>query len=174
MTPAMPRLRTRYYFDTVTLSNFALSDRLGLLVRRYGKRLHITHEVLAEIAAGAVGGYPALLNVEALAFRGAFTMAPPMTSRRERTLFRTFLQTIDPGEASCLACSSVRGGIIATDDRAAREICRSQGIHVTGTIGILKTCCDDGALRLDEADRILDSMVSQGYRSPVARISDLE
>ena len=48
-----------YYFDTVTLSNFALARRFDLLTGRYGGRLHITPEVLGEIMDGIAAGYSA-------------------------------------------------------------------------------------------------------------------
>ena len=56
LEPASPR----WYFDTVTLSNFALAGRLDLLIRRYGQRAHITPEVLDEVSDGIVAGFTGL------------------------------------------------------------------------------------------------------------------
>ena len=41
-------------FDTVVLSNFALSESLDILRTRYGGRGFVTSEVLDEIVAGVV------------------------------------------------------------------------------------------------------------------------
>jgi len=70
----MPRKHAAYYFDTVTLSNFALVDRMELLVKRYGRKLHITTEVENEIAAGIVAGYTSLERIECLLQRKVITL----------------------------------------------------------------------------------------------------
>ena len=71
------------------------------------------------------------------------------------------------------AWSSKRGGIVATDDRAARSACDYRRIPCTGTIGILRACCRDGSLSATEADAALQAMVDAGFYSPVHRLSDL-
>lgn len=168
----MPDPACTYYFDTVCLSNFALTDRLGILAARYGARLHITQEVLGEILDGIVAGYAALAGIETALNSGLFTLAPPLHAR-ERGDFRRLLRNLAAGEASCIACARSRGGVVVTDDRAAREWCRVEAVTMTGTIGILKACCLSGALSPRQADALLSSMVEAGYRSPVRLISSL-
>jgi predicted nucleic acid-binding protein len=169
----MRKRRSRYYFDAVTLSNFALVSRLDLLKGRYGRQLYITGEVLDELTAGAVSGYPRLNGVEKAVHRGEFTLDESLRSPKERTLYGSMLRHLSSGEASCITCAIIRGGIVVTDDRAARDCCTEHRILFTGTIGILKACCMDRTITTADADLILQNMIQEGYHSPVRRISDI-
>jgi predicted nucleic acid-binding protein len=160
------------FFDTVTLSNFALAGRLDLLLQRYGPRARVTPEVLDEVLEGIVVGYDALKDIEAAVESGSLGSTATL-SAEERGIYRELLRVFSPGEASCIACAKARGGIVVTDDRTARERSRDHGVAFTGTIGILKAPCLEGALAPDEADAVLKAMVDTGYFSPVRRISDL-
>jgi len=158
------------FFDTVTLSNFALARSLDLLITRYGDRAQVTQEVLNEVTDGIVAGYGPLSLVEEAVTSGKLNLAAAM-GPEERGMYREFLRVLAPGEASCIACATIRGGAVVTDDRTARDRCREHRIAFTGTIGILKACVRDKALLSVQADRILESMIAAGYRSPVARVS---
>ncbi len=142
------------FFDTVTLSNFALSGAFALL------------------AAGRIRGYSELKVVEQALAAGSILPAKPMTPP-ENQLFVDLLRTLGSGEASCVALARHRAGIVATDDRAARSSCAERGIPVTGTVGILKALCIDRTITSEEADAVLNRMVGAGFYSPVRRISDL-
>lgn len=161
-----------YYCDTVTLCNFALSKRLDLLITRYGTRLQVTPTVQDEIADGIAAGYPLLQEIEQAITTGLFSQADTL-NHTEREIFRTQLRTLSPGEASCIACAKIRGGIVITDDKAARVSCQDYNVKFTGTIGILKACCRDQMLTPQEADTVLQTMVDAGYFSPVSNISGL-
>ena len=167
----MPETK-RWYLDTVVLSNFTLAGRLDVLIRRYGKRAHLTQEVLGEISDGVAAGYAALRAVEDAVAARDLSSAKPLTVE-ERPLFGDLLRPLSSGEASCLACAQIRGGIVATDDRAARSACDDRRIPCTGTIGILRACCRDGSLSATEADAALQAMVDAGFYSPVRWLSDL-
>ncbi|MEX2048496.1 MAG: hypothetical protein WEB90_02860 [Gemmatimonadota bacterium] len=160
------------YFDTVTLSNFALASRTDLLTERYGTRACVTAEVLGEVTEGVAVGYPPLRAIIDAVEKGAFAASGGLTAE-EREVFATLLRVLSPGEASCIACAKLRSGIVVTDDRTARSCCREHDVAFTGTIGNLKACCVDGTLSPDEADATLGTMIEAGFFSPVARISDL-
>lgn len=168
----MPDRLADLFFDTVTLSNFALSGAFELLVDRYRLSLRVTEQVRAELAAGRIRGFSELEAVEQALAAGRILPAKPMTSP-ESELFLELLRTLGPGEASCVALARHRGGIVATDDRAARSSCAERGVAVTGTIGILKALCIDESITSEEADTVLSRMVEAGFYSPVRRISDL-
>lgn len=168
--PTVPETGCDYYMDTVTLSNFALSGRLDLLIARYGRRAMITPQVLDEIADGVVAGYSELRLVEAAVAEGEFSDAGGF-SAEERDFYRERLRTLSPGEASCVTLAQTRGGVVATDDRTARNCCFKGGVPFTGTIGIHKACVLDDVLPLQEADDVLRAMTRAGYHSPVRRIS---
>jgi predicted nucleic acid-binding protein len=173
-TPSAPEADSRgdLFFDAVTLSNFALIGRLDILVARYGARGRVGPEVLDELLDGIAAGYDRLGDVETALDAGSLADAPPL-SAEERRIYRELLRTLAPGEASCIARAISRGGVVVTDDRAARASAREHGVACTGTVGILKACCVDGTLRPSEADSILEAMVEGGYYGPVRRISDL-
>lgn len=160
------------FFDTVTLSNFALAGRLDLLVTRYGQRAHVAPEVLDEVIDGIVAGFPSLRDLEAAVGDGRLVSAPTLDAD-ERVVFRELLRILGPGEAACIACAKIRGGVVVTDDRTARECCVERGLPCTGTIGILKACVLDGTLTASTADEVLQAMIDAGYFAPVARISGL-
>jgi len=77
------------------------------------------------------------------------------------------------GEASCIAAAKIRSGIVVTDDRATRKICRQLEIPVTGTVGIFKASVLSGQLSLATADTHLKEMITAGFYSPVLNISDI-
>jgi predicted nucleic acid-binding protein len=162
----------KYYFDTVTLSNFALAGRVDLLISRYGQKALVTREVLDEIIDGIVAGYAALSEIESAVASGELGLTEPLVLS-ERDTYRKLLRILAPGEASCISCAMNRGGVVVTDDKTARDCCTERGITFTGTIGILIACYRDGELTSAEADVIVQAMIDAGYHSPVHRISDL-
>ncbi len=160
-----------YFFDTVTLSNFALADALELLLFRYRDRLKITDEVLDEIVEGVAAGYSELGDVvEVTEEEGDL---PVQLSTRERRLLSEIVGDLGRGEASCVAAGFHRGGVVVTDDKAARDCCSRRDIPFTGTIGILKAMCLEGQLSVDEADDVLGKIIAGGFYSPVRRIRDI-
>jgi len=167
----MPDADHRYFFDTVTISNFALAGCLGLLSRRYGERLCLTEQVLDEIAGGIAAGHVALRSIEPLVEDQVFRHIA--LTAKERRIFRGLLRQLGPGEASCIAAAVCQQAIVATDDRAARACCAARDVACTGTVGILKACCLNQDLLPREADMLLAAMVSHGFYSPVHRVSDL-
>jgi len=160
--------RRLLFFDTVTIANFALADALHLLVNHYGKRCVLTADVLDEIAVGITTGRLCLLEIESLVSVGH--LAETALTAEERRTKLPLLQNLGSGEASCIACAVHRGGVVATDDRAARLHCTERGLPVTGTIGILLALCRDSVLSVDSADQILEKMVQQGFYSPVQTV----
>ena len=168
----MPERPPSRFVDTVTLCNFALCGRFGLLLDRYGASLCVTEQVRVELAAGRATGYAGLEAVEEALSVGSIVPAEPMQTA-EHALFAELLRTLGAGEASCIALARHRGGVVVSDDRAARRRCSDLGVPVTGTIGILKALCVDRALCADDADAVLARMVEIGFYSPVRRISDL-
>ncbi len=160
-----------YLFDTVVLSNFALSASLDLLVSRYGAAVTVTSEVLDELLAGVAAGYSALKEVIRLTENESFRVTS--LSSRERQTMLELISHLGNGEASCIAVAAARNAVVVTDDRAARTTCGERNIRVTGTIGILKASCQDGRLSIEHADNILTRMIEQGFYSPVTRIRDI-
>lgn len=167
----MPESPDHFYFDTVTLSNFALAGRVGLLTDRYGPRAIMPSQVLDEILEGVAAGYD-LVSLEQAVAVGDLGSAEGMRDE-ERGVYRGLLSQLSSGEAACIALASMRGGTVVTDDRAARTACAERGLAVTGTIGILKACVVDHLLEVDEADGVLQLMIDAGFYSPVRTMSSV-
>lgn len=161
------------FFDKVVLSNFAfVSNGLTFLKSRYGKRGHITLQVAEEIAKTVYSGFNHLEEISSrLYMQGGFTRT--ILTLSEHDTYLLLLRNLGAGEASCIAAAEQRDGIVVTDDRMARNMCKERNIPVTGTIGILKGACLDQVLDLDEADGMLKKMIEFGFYSPVQRISDI-
>ena len=109
------------------------AGRLDLLAERYKGRMLVTPQVLDEIDRGIAGGYRRLSDIHALIGRGVLVESP--LGRGERRLYGALLASLGSGEASCIALAASRKGIVATDDLAARNACRENGVLFTGTIG---------------------------------------
>ncbi len=171
MTASMPDPGATLYFDTVSICNFFLADRLDLIERRYRKRTVITSEVMDEIAEGVAQGYAQLQSVARMVETGSFEISVP--TAEDRKLYTALLQNLGPGDASVIACAKHRGGVAVTDDRVARSYCKEHGVRYTGTIGILKACCLSSMITSDEADDLLAAMIRHGFYSPVRRISGI-
>ncbi len=169
----MRKVGPAHFFDTVTLSNFALVGQFELLVTRYGRGLLVTPEVLDEVAEGVVAGYYALREIEAAVDEGRVCQSGALSSVADRKVYRELLRILAPGEASCIAHAQACGGVVVSDDHMARQCCSERGVSVTGTIGILKACCIDATLTLEEADTILASMIDAGDYSPVRGLRGL-
>ena len=159
-----------WIFDTVTLSNFLLSDSTFILEIRYPKRGLITSEIYDELSAGMVE-YPKLKHIDQLVDDEIFKLVS--LSRKEHKHFRQLIVHLGKGEASCIAYAKERDVIVVTDDRSARRQCSHMQIPVTGTIGILKASVLDGHLKLDQADTILTKMTDAGFYSPLRSIADI-
>jgi len=165
-----------YIFDTTVLSNFAAVDRLDLLKTRYRRQAFTTIEVIDELRKGVQAGYthlePALQQIERINPDGWLRILSP-ESHDEHRLRLELDQSLDAGEASCLALANSRGLILATDDLAARRLADEKSIPLTGTIGILIALVRDGTLPLAKANAILKAMIQRHYRSPISQLDDL-
>ena len=159
-----------WVFDTVSLSNFLLSDAILLLKTRYRKRGVITSETFDEISSG-IAEYPKLNQVDSLIDNKIFKLIN--LSRTEHEHFRKLIGHLGKGEASCIAYAKEQRAIVVTDDRAARRQCAIMKIAVTGTIGILKASVLDGHATLDQADELLQKMIKAGFYSPIRSVADI-
>jgi predicted nucleic acid-binding protein len=159
-----------WIFDTVSLSNFLLSDSIFILENRYRRRGLITCEIYDEISAGMVE-YPKLKQIDRLIDKEIIKLAS--LSRQEHEHFRELVGQLGKGEASCIAYAKERNVIVVTDDRTARKQCSQMNIPVTGTIGILKASVLDGHIDLDQADKVLSKMIDAGFYSPLRSMADI-
>ena len=148
--------------DTTVMSNFALIERIDLLRHFVADAVITTDAAWSELLIGmSLGRIPKLdwswLEVVAL-------------DETESNLAQTWWPALGLGEATCMALAYTRGLRFVMDDRLARREARRLGIPITGTLGLLRTLVDDQVLSLDEANFILQRMISYGYHCPVQRL----
>lgn len=163
---------TKFIFDTVSISNFALAGALDLIVQRYSGNSFVTSEVHNEILEGINGGHWKLEKIEDLLDRGIVKIL--YLERKEHELFKIHLKSLGRGEASCISLAFHRKMVFVSDDRAARIAAREIKIRITGTIGILKEAVSDGQISLAQSDEVLGKMIEEGFYSPVNSISQIE
>ena len=160
----------QWFFDTVVLSNFLFADAILLLKKRYSNCGVVTWEVYDEISAGFVE-YPKLKNIDELIGDKTFRLVS--LSKKARKFYLELILHLGKGEASCLSSATVNSGVVVTDDRAARLMCRNMDIPVTGTIGILKASILADQTSLTRADAHLKAMIEAGFYSPVRSLSEI-
>ena len=164
------RERAAWFFDSVTLSNFALADCLQLLADRYRARGFVTTQVMDELARGVAAGSDPLKACLDVVDKGVLRAVS--LDKAEQATFRELIIHLGEGEAGMIAAAFHRQGIAVTDDLAARQTCAEMGIRVTGTIGILQALVRDRVLTLTAANDLLRKMIAAGYHAPVARLTN--
>ena len=158
-----------WFFDNVTLSNFALAGGLPVLTGRYRGRGWVTPQVLDELTRGVAAGYAPLAAALDLVDKGILRAVS--LDRAEWKEYRQLVAHLGAGEAGTIAAAQRRQGVVVSDDLAARRTCADLGVPVTGTIGILRAAVRDGELPLARANGLLHGMIAAGFHSPVARIA---
>jgi predicted nucleic acid-binding protein len=151
--------------DNTVLTNFALVGRPHLALALWlSNACATTRDVIAEYELGvATRGLTAdawhdLLVLPMQPDEAAF--ADPLSSRLGR------------GERSCIAMAVSHQALFATDDADARRVAQSYGLPLTGTVGLLALAVQQGLLTLADGNRLLNDMVTCGYRSPLSRLDE--
>ena len=160
----------KWVFDTVSLSNFLLSESIFIIENRYKQKAIITGQVYDEISAGTVK-YPTLKAINVLLKNNIFILCA--LTGKEREIYSESIGTLGKGEASCIAVAKEQSAIVVTDDRTARRQCLKMDILVTGTVGILKASLLEGQLNIDQANDNLQKMICSGFYSPIRNIGDI-
>jgi predicted nucleic acid-binding protein len=151
--------------DNTVLSNFAIVQRPELLRVAFGDVLATSEDVFEELNAGILSGKLPALD---------WSWLPIWTlDDAERVHYERFLQTLNAGEASCLAMALGRNCQFLTDDRDARELAGRLQVPISGTLGVLIRLVDIDAIELREAELLLTAMIAAGYRSPTASLVDV-
>ncbi|MBI3801676.1 MAG: DUF3368 domain-containing protein [Deltaproteobacteria bacterium] len=152
--------------NNTVLSNFALVGVMPLLIEFCGSKGRVTEHVLAEFETGVQQGVlpSTLLN---------WLKRVKLRERRERALFLRLRTQLGVGEASCLAVAIVRGYDFLSDDMKARKVARTEGVTVSGSVGVLLELIRIRKLTLEEGNNILKTFIQYGYFSPVQGLDEL-
>jgi predicted nucleic acid-binding protein len=150
--------------DTTVLNNFAQIRRTDLLRLAYPD-LSAPVAVWRELELGVRRG---LVPVCDWSWLEILDLA-----ERERAQADEIGRQLGPGEAACLAAALSRGLLVLTDDWQGRELGRSFGLEVSGSLGVLDRLVLRHILGLDEADALLAEMVRRGFRSPYQSLREI-
>ncbi|HEX3125811.1 MAG TPA: DUF3368 domain-containing protein [Thermoanaerobaculia bacterium] len=94
-------------------------------------------------------------------------------TEREQIQVGDIGRPLGSGEAACIVAAHFRGLLMLSDDWEARELGRSLGIEVSGSLGVLDRLVLKQILSLDEADALLAEMVRRGFRSPYRSLREI-
>lgn len=161
-------------FDTAPLNHFARAGELDTLRQIVtGYRCLTTAAVLDELRDGATrdARIADALNLDWL----------EEVRTDELKVLYAFARYMDVlgndhrngGEASVLAWVEVHGGVAYIDDQAGHNCARSRGINVRRTLNLILVACDDGLFDEIRAQELVNALVDEDARFPVAARHDL-
>jgi predicted nucleic acid-binding protein len=150
--------------DTTVLNNFAQVRRPELL-RRAFPSLATPEVVRDELTAGERLGRVPFCDWSWLTLVALTEVEQSRADELSRRL--------QAGEAACLAVAEARGGLVLTDDSAARRLAVALRLETSGTLGTLVRLVRREILTLEEGDTLLAQMVDLGYRSPVRFLREI-
>jgi predicted nucleic acid-binding protein len=150
--------------DTTVLNNFAQIRRPGLLRSVYPD-LSAPIPVWNELELGVRRGLVPACDWSWLKILEL--------TEEEQARAEEIGRELGPGEAACIAAAASRGFLMLSDDWAARELGRSLGLEVSGSLGVLDRLVWKDALSVEEADALLAEMVRRGFRSPYRSLREI-
>jgi len=123
--------------DTNIIGTCALIGAMDLLFALFAKdEIGVTPAVYAELVGGVREGRQFLQTAVELVERGKLTM---LTLTAEEVIQRLNLPpSLAEGEAESIALCKSRGAAFVTNDRRARNFCRSAGIEVFDLVDLLR------------------------------------
>ena len=151
--------------DNTVLTNFALIHRADLVLDLWAEAGATTPAVMAEYQVGVTARN---LQPDAWLKLQVLTLSPPEIAFAEKLSI-----ALGAGERTCLAAAVHRQGMVASDDADARRAARNNNLPLTGSLGILALNTRRGAITLVEANELLERLIDQGFRSPIATLDDL-
>lgn len=170
------------FFDTCTLWNFAVVDRLDLLATRYGWRARWTETVSFEVDEAVRFGEISLRRVQEATWLGEpVAVDGDRRALREIELVRQAMggTNADPlkhlGEAEILYHLQRRepSGIFVTDDRPALDFARRRGTFALDTSQVLAECFAEHEIGCPAAYDLMLEMVAKdrGVRVPSSHMA---
>ncbi|PHI19771.1 hypothetical protein CEQ90_11125 [Lewinellaceae bacterium SD302] len=86
-----------------------------------------------------------------------------ITDEYDNNLYKSYLKSLDPGEASSIAYSLGKSELtLIIDERKGRKIAKDSGIKIIGLLGVIVVAQREGKIERGEA--IIDRLVKNGFR----------
>ena len=146
-----PSTSTDVCVDTCVLVNFAIVERIDLIVQIKEFIFHVPQEVVGEVTVAA---QRQLLD-EVLA-RGGLKKTE-LRDVPELARFAEYSQRFGRGESACLAIAACRGWVFATDeskDKRLKKEIEASKVQIINTPGLLLKAIQNSVLSVSEADAI--------------------
>jgi predicted nucleic acid-binding protein len=159
-------------FDCRVISNFALTDTLGILEELYKNKASMSDFAGAEVLRGIQAGHSRLKAIPE-AVRSGWLRETGLRPRNEKSIFESLSRSLGLGEASSIAVAKCRASVFASDDPVAGAEADGLGITLTGTLGILVKAVRTDVCDLGTADRHLERMIEAGFFSPVRSLREI-
>lgn len=144
--------------DTDVISNYHKAGALTWLIASYSNKLAVAAQVVDEIEDWPGEGARAKSILEKAIESGSLSRF--YVSRAEFGLYMQLRRRLGRGEAATIAIAVRRRHSVATDDGAARKLCRATNpaVQVYGTEDLLRQAVADGHLNQHEAQQIWGRM----------------
>jgi predicted nucleic acid-binding protein len=126
------------FTDTNVLGTFARVEALDVLLSLFaGEEVAVTPAVYAELAAGVREGRQFLQSVLDLVDERRLNLVP--LTAEEVVRRQQLPSSLDDGEAESITICQTRAAAFVTNDKRARNYCRTVGVEVFDLIEILRS-----------------------------------
>lgn len=150
-----------WVFDATPLIYLAKADRLTL-VRHLGASCVLPERVYEEVVAtGLDEGYPDARRIDRSVDAGQFDVVSV-----ETTALLSWLRTNDSlsaADAAVLAHADACDGAAVMDETYGRDVAAAEGITTRGTAYLVLRLTTQGAIDVDEARTVIDTMIDDGW-----------
>lgn len=148
-------------FDATPLIYLATVDRLTL-VQHLDEECVVPERVYEEVVeTGIEQGYPDARRIERSVETGQFDVRPvdstPLQSRLQQN------PSLSDADIAVLACADAHDGSAVMDERYGRDVAAAEGITTRGTAYLVLKLAKQGAISVDDARGVIDSMIEEGW-----------
>jgi predicted nucleic acid-binding protein len=157
--------------DADFLSSFAWVNRLDLLEKLYSGKMIVLEEVMVELSR--VGHLAS--RVQTSIAVGSIKLVEMLADSPEALELARLLELgrYGRGEAACMAYLNHNKGSMASNNLAdVKLFCEVNRKFLLTTADVLHQAFDNGAVGLEEADRIWRDMIGKRRKLPAASFSD--
>lgn len=150
-----------WVFDATPLIYLAKVDRLTL-VQYLAKECVIPETIHDEVVeTGIERGYPDARRVERSVDAGHFVVRPVEST----SLFSRLEQNpaLSDADIAVLACAHAHDGTAVMDETYGRDVAAAEGITTRGTAYLVLKLTKQGAIGVDNARGVIDSMIDEGW-----------
>ncbi len=150
-----------WVFDATPLIYLAKVDRLPL-VQHLDAPCVIPERVSEEVVAtGIEEGYPDARRIERSVEDERFDVVSVETTSLLSRLQEN--SNLSDADIAVLAYADARDGVAVMDETYGRDVASTEGITTRGTAFLVLKLAKEGAITVDDARTVIDSMIDEGW-----------